>query len=79
VALSISAAAAAANEAVELEEEEIPPEHLALIAAAATAFLGPNLRMRSVELLPSPHAQVSRWTRQGRTFVQASHNVRSKR
>jgi hypothetical protein len=65
----------AATAAVGSEEEEIPAEILAAIAAAATAFLGRNIRMLSV----SHGEQVSRWTRQGRASVQASHNLRTKR
>jgi hypothetical protein len=60
------------------DEERIPPEILAVIAAAATAMLGANLRIGSIELLHSPSDPVSRWTRQGRANVQASHNLRTK-
>ena len=60
-------------------EERIAPEILAVIAAAATAMLGTNIRISSVELLHSPSASASRWTRQGRANVQASHNLRTKR
>lgn len=59
--------------------EEISPEILAVIAAAATAFLGADLRIRSFDALHPPRESVSRWTRQGRAFVQASHNIRPKR
>lgn len=79
MALSIKAAAAAASEADGPEKEEIPAEILAVIAAAATAFLGTNLRILSPQMQHASHEQVSRWTRQGWAFVQASHNVRSKR
>ncbi len=61
------------------DEGRIAPEILAVIAAAATAMLGANLRIGSVELLNSSSASVSRWTRQGRANVQASHNLRTKR
>ena len=71
----LSTTTAAIAEAAEIEEEQISPEILAAIAAAVTAFLGKNSRLLSV----SPPAQVNRWTRQGRTFVQASHDVRKKR
>jgi hypothetical protein len=76
--VALSAKNAAAKKAVGPEGEEIPPEVLAVIAAAATAFLGRNFRLRSVEL-QSPQESVSRWSRQGRAFVQASHNLRKKR
>jgi hypothetical protein len=69
----------AARDDAGLEEERIAPEILAVIAAAATAMLGTNIRIGSVELLHSPSASASRWTRQGRANVQASHNLRTKR
>jgi hypothetical protein len=61
------------------DEERIAPEILAVIAAAATAMLGTNLRISSVELMRASSDSVSRWTRQGRANVQASHNLRTKR
>lgn len=79
MALNMKAAASAAREADAPEKEEIPAEILAVITAAATAFLGTNLRILSAQLQYSSHEQKSRWTRHGRAFVQASHNVRSKR
>ena len=71
--------AEAARGAVGQDEERIAPEILAVIAAAATAMLGGNLRIGSVEMLNAHSASVSRWTRQGRANVQASHNLRTKR
>ncbi len=79
MALNMKAAAAAAMEAGQPEEEEIAPEMLAVIAAAVTAFLGANHSIRSARMLQSPDAAVSRWTRQGRASVLASHNLPSKR
>jgi hypothetical protein len=61
------------------EDETIPPEVLAAIVAAATAFLGANFRIRSLERLDSHQSATSRWTHIGRASVQASHNVRSER
>ena len=58
-----------------LEQEEIPAEIVAAIAAAAAVFLGRRLRIRSIEMLnPSRHPE-GRWIHQGRTLVQASHNL----
>jgi hypothetical protein len=68
-----------ANEAVGPEEEQIPAEMLAVIAAAATVFLGSRLRILSAKLRHSPKEPVSRWLQQGRTHVQVSHNLRQKR
>jgi hypothetical protein len=73
--VALSAITAASTEAVGSEKQEIPPEILAAIAAAAAAFLGKRFRLLSV----SHGEQVSRWTRQGRATVQASHNLRKKR
>lgn len=71
--------AAAAQQATRADEEEISPEILAAIAAAATVFLGKSLRIRSVGLLGSHRGAGSRWTRQGRASALASHNLRKKR
>lgn len=79
MALQVNASAANTSEADGPGKEEIPPEILAVIAAAATAFLGTNFRILSAQMQQSSHEQVSRWTRQGWKPVQASHNVRSKR
>ena len=69
----------AANQAVQLHKEEIRPEILAAIFAAAAAFLGPSLRIRSVDLQRSSQEESSRWSRRGRALVAASHNLRRKR
>jgi hypothetical protein len=58
---------------------EIPAEIVAAITAAATVFLGTRFRIRSLEMLHLNDKTVSRWTRVGRTSIQASHNTRSKR
>jgi hypothetical protein len=60
-----------------LEEERIPAEILAVITAAAYAFLGQRVRIKGLELKRSPRESVSKWTQQGRTSVQTSHNLRS--
>ena len=79
MALKMKASAATASEADGPGKEEIPPEILAVIAAAATAFLRTNSRILSAQMQQSSREQLSRWTRQGWKPVQASHNVRSKR
>lgn len=66
-----------ANDSVGQEEEQISAEILAVIAVAATAFLGNKLRIGRVELQRSPRESVSKWIQQGRASVQASHNLRS--
>ena len=68
---------ASPNISVGLEGEQIPAEILAVIAAAAYAFLGQRVRIRGLELKRSPRDSVSKWTQQGRTSVQTSHNLRS--
>ncbi len=52
---------------------EVPPETLAVIAAAVTEFLGKKVRIRSARML-TPDA-VTSWTRLGRGLVQTSHNL----
>ncbi len=68
--------AQASEAAVQNEREEVTPEILAVIAAAASAFLGSEVRIRSASLMQSPIKNVSPWSQQGRVFVQASHNLR---
>ena len=63
---------------VELDPEPIAPEILATITAATAAFLGQDAQIRSIKPLPTQQP-VSQWSQQGRVFVQASHNLRSRR
>jgi methylmalonyl-CoA carboxyltransferase large subunit len=58
--------------------EEVTSEMLVVIAAAVTAFLGKKVRIRSAKMLQSPYEIVNPWSQQGRVFVQASHNLRSR-
>jgi len=57
----------------------VAPEILAVIVAAATAMLGRQLHIMSIELQHGHHDSASRWTRQGRSSIQASHNLRTNR
>jgi hypothetical protein len=66
---------ATAGGTVGRDNEEIDPETLAAIVAAAAAFLGKRFQLLSV----TDRGQASRWTRQGRASVQASHNVRQRK
>ena len=68
-----------ANQAPCITEEKIPGEILAVIVAAAHAFLGARARIVSVELASLSRGPVSRWSRQGRASVHASHNPRPRR
>lgn len=72
VALPVTAPAAKGK------EEEITPELLVLMASAVTVFLGKTVRIRSAKRLQSPYEIVNPWSQQGRVFVQASHNLRSR-
>ena len=60
-------------------EEPVSPHILATITAAATAFLGRHVHIRSLRSLSSSQQTVSPWTQQGRVSVQASHNLRARR
>ena len=60
------------------KEDEITPELLVLMASAVTVFLGKTVRIRSAKRLQSPYEIVNPWSQQGRVFVQASHNLRSR-
>ena len=57
---------------VEEEEEHIPQELLALIAAAVTSYLGKKVKIRSARLIPT----ANQWAYAGRAVVQASHNLK---
>lgn len=58
--------------------EPVNSHLLATITAAATAFLGRHVHIRSLRSVPSQQS-VSPWSQQGRVFVQASHNLRARR
>lgn len=76
--VEMETAAPAEMEAEQTQDEEVTPEIMAVIAAAANAFLGQKVRILSARLLESPVESVSPWSQQGRVFVQASHNLRSR-
>jgi hypothetical protein len=59
-------------------KEPVNSHLLATITAAATAFLGRHVHIRSLRSVPSQQS-VSPWSQQGRVFVQASHNLRARR
>lgn len=77
--MEVSAKSAAATGKVGTAEEEILPEFVAAISAAATVILGKQFRIRSLHVQHSSRESVGRWTSEGRMIVQASHNPRSKR
>ena len=58
------------------KKAEITPEILVMLAAAATAFLGKEVRVRSAKMLQSPYELINPWAQQGRVFIQASHHPR---
>lgn len=60
------------------QDEKIPVEIVAVIAAATMAFLGKRLRIRGVTEVRTAAENMSRWTRQGRALVQTSHNLAAK-
>lgn len=70
---------AAAAEGVGVTSLQEPkPETLAVITAAATAFLGRAAHVRSARLIPRAADSVSPWSQQGRFIVQSSHNLRTR-
>lgn len=77
--MKFSIKSAAQKDPVAPKHEEIPTEILAVITAAATAFLGTNFRIGPVRQQHPAHETLSRWTEQGRKLVEASHNLRIKR
>jgi hypothetical protein len=60
------------------ESRAIPPETQIAIKAALSAFLGHEIRIRSVELVETPDVATA-WATQGRIAVQTSHNQRTNR
>jgi outer membrane murein-binding lipoprotein Lpp len=60
-------------------QAEVTPEIQVLLAAAATAYLGKNVRIRSARTLQSHYGSVNLWAQQGRVSIQASHNPRLRR
>ena len=58
---------------------EVTPEIIVVLAAAAAAYLGKNVRVRSAKALQPPYGAVNLWAQQGRVSIQASHNWRLRR
>ena len=56
--------------------EAITPETVAELTEAIATLLGRKVRIRSVKMMPMPHANVNPWAQQGRVVIQASHNLR---
>lgn len=57
----------------------ITPEILLILGAAATAYLGKEVRIRSATKLQPASETINPWAQQGRAFIQGSHNMRSRR
>ena len=55
----------------EAAEETVSAETLALIAVAATAYLGKKVKIRAARFMPTSNT----WTQTGRAIVQASHHL----
>ncbi len=56
-------------------DEQIAPETLAAIIAAASAFVGRSIAIRSVNSISESGKNLSRWIRQSRGATHASHNL----
>ncbi len=53
----------------------VSPEILVILAAAATSYLGKEVRIREARKLFSHGEGLSPWAQHGRAFIQASHNA----
>jgi hypothetical protein len=53
----------------------ITPEIIAVIAEAATAFVGKHVRILSVKILSQSSQDSRSWADKGRDIVHASHNL----
>ncbi len=62
-------------DATAIDDGRLPAEIMAVIAAAAAAFVDMRIRIRGIEQLNAEAEKVSRWSRQGRVLVQSSHNL----
>ncbi len=59
------------------KQAQTKPEIVAVLTAAATAFLGKKARVRSAQLqLNTQQDSAGAWAQQGRVIVQTSHNLR---
>jgi len=58
--------------------EQLTPKILAILTAAAAAYLGKKAQLRSAHVLPGAKDRPGAWARQGRTIVQNSHNPRKR-
>jgi len=72
-------AKAAQNTPEKQKTDQVTPDILVMLAAAATAFLGKEVRIRSARKLQSPYGTVNPWAQQGRVSIQASHSLRLRR
>jgi len=71
--------ATAAETADHAKQAQTKPEIVAVLTAAATAFLGKKARVRSAQLLPNTQQDsAGAWAQQGRMIVQTSHNPRQR-
>jgi hypothetical protein len=60
------------------KQESPEPEIVAVLTAAATAFLGKKAHVRSAQLAAVDAGSAGAWAQQGRASVQTSHNPRSR-
>ena len=55
--------------------DEITPEIVTVVQAAANEFFGKRVRILSIRLLPELSRDPGRWLQRGRETVQTSHNT----
>ena len=53
----------------------ITPEIIAVIAEAATAYVGKRIRILAVRIMPESAQDSSSWADKGRDIIHASHNL----
>jgi len=73
VSAGSQAAVAGHNEAE--ASQGITAEIVAVIAAAAAAYVGKPVRILSIRLLGEADGDASAWASQGRDIIQTSHNL----
>jgi hypothetical protein len=67
--------AAPESESPASQSTGITPEVVAVIEAAATAFVGTRIRILSIRVLPESEQDSGSWAGRGRDIIHASHNL----
>ena len=56
-------------------QQGVTPEIVAVIEAAAAAFVGKKVRILAIKMMADADGDSSAWASQGRNMIQTSHNL----